>query len=284
MEATLSDSEDMFSSDSVIMFRYNRMASRPFLRRGRTLERIPHSRTDSRNSSVPSTRTMIDARMEVADEERSQSASRPASANESSTRVSQTTYVHDAVPGRGKRPFETLQEPALHFQTPSIEPSPSAIVQKDQITTFWADQTSTGAPAHRAASVSTEALDGDERPSKRRCDPRPLFKCSKCPQSFTRRTTLNNHQRQHTGDRPFRCGFSECGRSFAQNNDKKRHERSHGDEKAFQCGGSRSNGSSWGCGKAFARKDGLSEHHHKTVKGGQCLARRDAALAALDDR
>jgi hypothetical protein len=62
------------------------------------------------------------------------------------------------------------------------------------------------------------------------------------------------------------------------NNDKKRHERSHGGEKAFQCGGTRSDGSSWGCGKAFARKDGLLEHHQKTVKGGQCLARRDEML------
>jgi len=196
--------------------------------------------------------------------------------NESSTRVSQTTYVHDGVPGRGKRPIETLQEPTLHFQTPSIEASPSAIVQKDQYTPFWGDQAST--EAYRAANVSCEAFVEDERPSKRHCDLTPRFTCHLCPKSFTRRTTLNNHQRQHTGERPFRCEFSECGESFAQNNDRKRHENLHGTEKAFQCGGSRSDGTPWGCGKAFARKDGLLEHHHKTVKGRQCLARRDENL------
>jgi hypothetical protein len=53
---------------------------------------------------------------------------------------------------------------------------------------------------------------------------------------------------------------------------------SHGGEKAFQCGGTRSDGSPWGCGRAFARKDGLLEHHHKTIKGGKCFASRDEVL------
>lgn len=46
--------------------------------RGRTLEKIPHSSTYSRNSSASSARSMIDERMGWANEERSRSASRPA--------------------------------------------------------------------------------------------------------------------------------------------------------------------------------------------------------------
>lgn len=45
--------------------------------RGRTPERVPRTRTDSRKSSVSSTRSMIDQRMEWANEERSRSLSRP---------------------------------------------------------------------------------------------------------------------------------------------------------------------------------------------------------------
>lgn len=115
-----------------------------------------------------------------------------------------------------------------------------------------------------------------EELAEQRRDPPPRSTCLVCSKSFTRSTTLVNHQRQHTGDRPFLCKFPECGKAFAQNNDRKRHEKGHTLNKAFQCGGTRSDGSSWGCGKAFARKDGLLEHHHKTVRGRKCLARCDA--------
>jgi uncharacterized Zn-finger protein len=157
--------------------------------------------------------------------------------------------------------------------SPAIGVNPPTSVQKAQTST----------EASQTANFSSEAFDGDERPSKRRCDPTPLFTCSLCPKSFTRRTTLNSHQRQHTGDRPFLCDFPECGKTFAQNNDKKRHEKTHGCAKTFNCGGTRSDGSPWGCGKAFKRKDGLLEHHNKTVRGGQCIARRDENLELGED-
>jgi len=168
---------------------------------------------------------------------------------------------------------ESRHETVLRGSSPSIGAIPYTGAQTLHTTALLADQTST--EAYRAASVSSEAFDEDERPSNRHCDPTPRFACPLCSKSYTRPANLKNHQRQHTDERPFRCGFSGCGKSFPRNNDKKRHEKIHRTERAFKCGGSRLDGSPWGCGKMFLRKDGLLEHHHKTVKGGQCLVQRD---------
>lgn len=198
-------------------------------------------------------------------------------AEEFGIETAQTTEDSDGGLDRGEDSLNSLYDTVLRTPTSTKRVRPFTSVQDAQPTILLANQTSAEVP--QTADVTSKALDDGERPSKRRCTPgspkRP-FACSLCLKTFTRCATLNNHQRQHTGERPFRCRF--CGESFAQNNDKKRHERSHGGEKAFQCGGTRSDGSSWGCGKAFARKDGLLEHHQKTVKGGQCLARRDEML------
>jgi uncharacterized Zn-finger protein len=200
-------------------------------------------------------------------------------ANESNVEATQTTDDLNGKHNRHDDPFERQHDTTLLRPTLSVEVSPSTTVQKDQTTAFWADQASEEAP--QATNATSEAIDRVESLSKTPYELQTLqFRCLLCLKNFSRRTTLNNHQRQHTGDRPFLCEFPKCGKSFAQNNDKKRHERSHGGEKVFQCGGTRSDGSSWGCGKAFMRKDGLLEHHHKTVKGRKCLARRDAGLGA----
>jgi hypothetical protein len=104
--------------------------------------------------------------------------------------------------------------------------------------------------------------------------PQNSFACQICQQSFTRRTSLVNHQRTHTGEKPYSCTVSGCDRTFAQQGDKTRHEQAQHSEKTFICGGTSDEGVSWGCGKAFGRKDGLLEHHRKTAKGKRCFEER----------
>lgn len=108
--------------------------------------------------------------------------------------------------------------------------------------------------------------------------PNSSFICSTCQRLFSRRSTLANHQRTHTGEKPFFCTFEGCSQTFTQQGDKTRHEQAQHTEKTFKCGSSYGQGVSWGCGKKFRRKDGLLEHHSKTKKGKQCLADRDKLM------
>lgn len=119
------------------------------------------------------------------------------------------------------------------------------------------------------ASLQRSISAAEERKSE------SLHVCSTCQRSFARRTILTNHERTHTGEKPFSCTFDGCSQTFAQQGDKTRHEQAQHTEKTFTCGNSQDEGPSWGCGKKFRRKDGLLEHHNKTKKGKQCLADRD---------
>lgn len=171
----------------------------------------------------------------------------------------------------------TSQEPS-----PGKEVNPSTTSRQEPTAAFSEGRTKRDAP-QTPAIPSESPNQVDEVFERQRLDPPPRFTCLVCSKSFTRRTTLNSHQRHHTGDRPFLCEFPGCGKAFAQNNDRKRHEKNHGFVKAFRCGGTPPDGCSWGCGKEFARKDGLLEHHHKTVKGAKCLAKRDSAFTMRKD-
>jgi hypothetical protein len=86
------------------------------------------------------------------------------------------------------------------------------------------------------------------------------FICDRCPKRFTRSSTLREHQRTHNNDRPFACAF--CPKNFVRLKDRNRHQTLHNDKKKFVCkgvGGTKGD-VEWGCGRGFAREDGLVAH------------------------
>lgn len=91
--------------------------------------------------------------------------------------------------------------------------------------------------------------------------------CDFCEKRFTRSTTLREHKRTHTNERPFSC--SQCPMSFARNKDKNRHEELHGGEKQLICDVGWY-GTEGQCGKRFVREDALIAHL-RTERGWKCL-------------
>jgi len=95
-----------------------------------------------------------------------------------------------------------------------------------------------------------------------------LFQCSMCPKRFTRAYNLRTHLRTHTNERPFVCRV--CGKAFVRHNDCYRHEALHSGEKKFICRGILKNGGPRGCGRRFARAEGLGRHF-RSEAGRVCI-------------
>ncbi|KAH7973530.1 hypothetical protein HPB49_002121 [Dermacentor silvarum] len=63
---------------------------------------------------------------------------------------------------------------------------------------------------------------------------RPLqHQCRLCPYESKWRSSLVQHERVHTGERPFRCHL--CNRGFVHRSHVVRHIRTHTGERPFQC-------------------------------------------------
>uniref|UniRef100_A0A1A9W702 Protein krueppel n=1 Tax=Glossina brevipalpis TaxID=37001 RepID=A0A1A9W702_9MUSC len=61
----------------------------------------------------------------------------------------------------------------------------------------------------------------------------PRNQCNVCKKVFTMKTSLMDHMRIHSGEKPFLCTI--CGKSFRQNSNLRQHLMRHTNEKNFKC-------------------------------------------------
>ena len=97
-------------------------------------------------------------------------------------------------------------------------------------------------------SDSSKVMSQNQDPYKRsKC--KTLHRCQVCQKEFKYASRLRDHERVHTGDRPFKCDV--CGKSFPRSDTLRIHKRTHTGDRPFQCDI---------CGKSFTHSGSLCAH------------------------
>ncbi|KAK7952469.1 C2H2 transcription factor [Apiospora aurea] len=77
------------------------------------------------------------------------------------------------------------------------------------------------------------------------------FECHDCGEGFSARQALEQHERCHSGAKPYMCDTPGCGKAFKQKSALTMHKRTHTGEKPLICAV---------CGKRFGESSNLSKH------------------------
>ncbi|KAH7709713.1 zinc finger protein, partial [Aphelenchoides avenae] len=78
-----------------------------------------------------------------------------------------------------------------------------------------------------------------------------------CNKSYSYAETLKYHERKHTGERPYVCGYEGCDKTYIHADILRGHERTHTGERPFVC-------EFEGCDKAFTNASCRAKHQKRT--------------------
>ena len=77
--------------------------------------------------------------------------------------------------------------------------------------------------------------------------------CDVCKKIFTKSSSLLQHQRTHSGEKPYECGSTDCDKTFSRRDILKLHQQMHSRESPYKCDADE-------CDKAFSQIEDLRRH------------------------